>query len=36
MGERGGRALIANEAHGLRKDVIRALLVMLEQSRAMP
>ncbi len=30
MGERGGRALIVNEAHGLRKDVIRALLVMLE------
>jgi DNA polymerase-3 subunit gamma/tau len=30
MGERGGRALIINEAHGLRKDVIRALLVMLE------
>jgi hypothetical protein len=29
MGERGGRALIVNEAHGLRKDVIRALLVML-------
>jgi DNA polymerase III gamma/tau subunit len=31
MGERGGRALIVNEAHGLRKDVIRALLVMLER-----
>jgi DNA polymerase-3 subunit gamma/tau len=31
MGERGGRALIVNEAHGLRRDVIRALLVMLER-----
>jgi DNA polymerase-3 subunit gamma/tau len=31
MGERGGRALIVNEAHGLRKDVIRALLVVLER-----
>src|SRR5947207_8889744 len=31
MGERGGRALIVNEAHGLRKDVIRSLLVMLER-----
>jgi len=31
MGEKGGRALIVNEAHGLRKDVIRALLVMLER-----
>jgi DNA polymerase III gamma/tau subunit len=31
MGEHGGRALIVNEAHGLRKDVIRALLVMLER-----
>jgi hypothetical protein len=31
MGERGGRALIVNEAHGLRKDVIRALLVGLER-----
>jgi DNA polymerase-3 subunit gamma/tau len=31
MGERGGRALIVNEAHGLRKDVIRALLVTLER-----
>lgn len=27
----GGKALILNEAHGLRKDVIRALLVMLER-----
>jgi hypothetical protein len=26
----GGRALIVNEAHGLRKDTIRALLVLLE------
>src|SRR5215831_8205664 len=31
MGERGGRAVIVNEAHGLRKDVIRALLVALER-----
>jgi DNA polymerase III gamma/tau subunit len=31
MSEKGGRALIINEAHGLRKDVIRALLVMLER-----
>jgi len=31
LGERGGRALIVNEAHGLRKDVIRTLLVMLER-----
>jgi len=30
-GEKGGRALIINEAHGLRKDSIRALLVMLER-----
>ena len=27
---KGGRALIVNEAHGLRKDSIRKLLVMLE------
>jgi DNA polymerase III gamma/tau subunit len=31
MGEKGGRAVIVNEAHGLRKDVIRALLVALER-----
>jgi replication-associated recombination protein RarA len=31
LGEKGGRAIIVNEAHGLRKDVIRALLVMLER-----
>jgi replication-associated recombination protein RarA len=31
MGDKGGRAVIVNEAHGLRKDVIRALLVMLER-----
>lgn len=30
-GERGGRAYIVNEAHGLRKDVIRQLLVLLER-----
>ncbi len=28
---KGGRALIINEAHGLRKDSIRQLLVMLER-----
>jgi DNA polymerase III gamma/tau subunit len=28
---KGGRALIINEAHGLRKDAIRHLLVMLER-----
>ena len=28
---RGGRAVIVNEAHGLRKDAIRQLLVMLER-----
>jgi replication-associated recombination protein RarA len=27
---KGGRAFIVNEAHGLRRDVIRTLLVMLE------
>jgi DNA polymerase III gamma/tau subunit len=31
MGEKGGRAVIVNEAHGLRRDVIRALLVALER-----
>jgi DNA polymerase III gamma/tau subunit len=31
MGETGGKAIIVNEAHGLRKDVIRALLVALER-----
>jgi replication-associated recombination protein RarA len=31
MGEKGGRAVIVNEAHGLRKDVIRQLLVALER-----
>ncbi len=30
-GERGGRAYVVNEAHGLRKDVIRQLLVVLER-----
>jgi replication-associated recombination protein RarA len=29
--ERTGRAIIINEAHGLRKDTIRALLVVLER-----
>ena len=31
MGERGGRAVIVNEAHALRKDVIRQMLVLLER-----
>jgi replication-associated recombination protein RarA len=31
MGEKGGRAVIVNEAHALRKDVIRQLLVSLER-----
>jgi DNA polymerase III gamma/tau subunit len=31
MNERGGRAVIVNEAHALRKDVIRQLLVSLER-----
>jgi DNA polymerase III gamma/tau subunit len=31
FGERSGRAFIVNEAHGLRKDVIRQLLVVLER-----
>ncbi|HEV3256596.1 MAG TPA: AAA family ATPase [Gemmataceae bacterium] len=31
MGEKGGRAVIVNEAHALRKDVIRQLLVTLER-----
>jgi DNA polymerase-3 subunit gamma/tau len=30
-GEKGGRAYIVNEAHALRKDVIRQLLVLLER-----
>jgi DNA polymerase-3 subunit gamma/tau len=30
-GEKAGRAFIVNEAHGLRKDVIRQLLVLLER-----
>ena len=30
-GEKAGRAVIVNEAHGLRKDVIRQLLVSLER-----
>jgi replication-associated recombination protein RarA len=30
-GDKGGRAFIINEAHGLRKDAIRQLLVMLER-----
>ena len=33
MGEKGGRAVIVNEAHALRKDVIRQLLVALERNR---
>ena len=31
MGRKGGRALILNEAHGLRKDVVRQFLVTLER-----
>jgi DNA polymerase III gamma/tau subunit len=31
FGDKAGRAFIVNEAHGLRKDVIRQLLVMLER-----
>jgi DNA polymerase III gamma/tau subunit len=31
MAEKGGRALIINEAHGLKRDVIRQLLVFLER-----
>lgn len=31
MGERSGKAFIVNEAHGLRRDTIRQLLVMLER-----
>jgi len=31
LGEKNGRAYIINEAHGLRKDVIRQLLVILER-----
>jgi len=31
FGEKAGRAFIVNEAHGLRKDVIRQLLVTLER-----
>ncbi len=30
-GEKAGRAYIVNEAHGLRKDVIRQMLVLLER-----
>ena len=31
MGDKPGRAYIVNEAHGLRKDTIRQLLVLLER-----
>lgn len=31
MGAKDGRAFLLNEAHGLRKDVIRQLLVLLER-----
>ncbi len=31
LGDKPGRALIVNEAHGLRKDSVRQLLVMLER-----
>jgi replication-associated recombination protein RarA len=30
LGDKGGKAVIVNEAHGLRKDTIRRLLVTLE------
>ena len=30
FGEKGGRAFILNESHGLRRDTLRALLVLLE------
>lgn len=33
MGERRGRVYVLNEAHGLRKDVVRALNVLLEELR---
>jgi len=36
MGEKSGRAYIVNEAHGLRKDTIRQLLVLLESPRLPP
>ena len=31
LGDKSGRAFIVNEAHGLRKDTIRQLLVLLER-----
>lgn len=31
MGEKRGRAFVVNESHGLRRDTIRQLLVMLER-----
>jgi DNA polymerase III subunit gamma/tau len=31
LSQKGGRAILVNEAHGLRKDVIRHLLTMLER-----
>jgi hypothetical protein len=31
MGDRGGRAIIINEAHGLKKATVRQLLVTLER-----
>ena len=31
LGDKPGRAFIVNEAHGLRKDTIRQLLVLLER-----
>ena len=31
LGEKNGRAYIVNEAHGLRKDTVRQLLVLLER-----
>lgn len=31
LGDKGGRAVLVNEVHGLRKDSVRQLLVMLER-----
>ena len=31
IGEKSGRAVLLNEAHGLRKDSVRKLLVVLER-----
>lgn len=36
IGEKGGRALIVNEAHGFRADQVRRLLTMLEPEDGLP